>query len=70
MSITKTDDLLVNKDNGVLYLTLNRPNRLNAFSPDMIATLKESIQVAKTDKSIKVVVISGVWQSLQCRRRC
>ena len=59
MSITKTDDLLVKKDNGVLYLSLNRPDRLNAFSPDMIAALKESIQLAKADESIKVVVISG-----------
>lgn len=48
---------------GVLYLKLNRPERLNAFSPEMISTLKESIKQAKENDSIRVIVISGTGRS-------
>jgi hypothetical protein len=37
---TPMADLLESAENGIVTLTLNRPERLNALSPDMTAALK------------------------------
>ncbi|WP_408010410.1 enoyl-CoA hydratase/isomerase family protein [Pseudalkalibacillus sp. A8] len=63
MQQTETKDLLVNIEGSVMHLTLNRPESLNAFSPDMISTMKESIEQAKNDDHVRVVIISGAGRS-------
>lgn len=63
MQQTETCDLLVNIEDSVMNLTLNRPDSLNAFSPDMISDLKEAIQTAKHNEKIRVVTISGSGRS-------
>jgi 2-(1,2-epoxy-1,2-dihydrophenyl)acetyl-CoA isomerase len=37
-------DLLERIEHGVASLTLNRPDRLNAFSPEMLTSLGQSLQ--------------------------
>lgn len=56
-------DLLVEKSGNVLFLTLNRPERLNAFSAEMILSLTNELAAAKTDDSIRAVVLSGSGRS-------
>jgi 2-(1,2-epoxy-1,2-dihydrophenyl)acetyl-CoA isomerase len=56
-------DLLVEKSGNVLFLTLNRPERLNAFSADMILALTSELHQAKADDSIRAVVLSGSGRS-------
>ncbi|MBB6452452.1 2-(1,2-epoxy-1,2-dihydrophenyl)acetyl-CoA isomerase [Salirhabdus euzebyi] len=63
MNETKTEHLLIQKNNGVMSLTLNRPESLNAFSPEMINGLKAAIQDAKSDDTIRVLVLSGAGRS-------
>jgi len=52
-------DLLVDRREGVLYLTLNRPDRLNALSPDMVGALLKELSAAAHDDSVGAVVITG-----------
>jgi 2-(1,2-epoxy-1,2-dihydrophenyl)acetyl-CoA isomerase len=52
-------DLLVDRREGVLYLTLNRPDRLNALSPDMVAGLLKELGAAAHDDAVGAVVITG-----------
>src|SRR5260221_2025691 len=52
-------DLLESADNGVTTLTLNRPERLNALSPDMTAGLKEALERLSTDRECGAIVITG-----------
>ena len=59
MSTIKTKDVLVEVKKKVMYVTLNRPDRLNAFSPDMLTALKQALTEAKQDASIHVVVLKG-----------
>jgi 2-(1,2-epoxy-1,2-dihydrophenyl)acetyl-CoA isomerase len=54
-----TKDFLVQIDNGVMLLTLDRPNALNAFSPDMMMGLQKSIKEAETNDDVKVLVLRG-----------
>ncbi|OLO38883.1 enoyl-CoA hydratase [Alkalihalophilus pseudofirmus] len=44
---------------GVMRLSLNRPEALNAFSEEMLRGLISSIQEAKQNEDIKVVVLNG-----------
>jgi 2-(1,2-epoxy-1,2-dihydrophenyl)acetyl-CoA isomerase len=55
--------LLVQLEGRVLNLTLNRPESLNAFSPEMISGLIDNIVAAKQNPEIRVVVLSGAGRS-------
>ncbi|MEH7106737.1 enoyl-CoA hydratase/isomerase family protein [Bacillus sp. JJ1764] len=57
------EHLLVEKLGPVLSLTLNRPESLNAFSPEMILGLKDAIRNAQIDEDIQVIVLSGSGRS-------
>jgi enoyl-CoA hydratase/carnithine racemase len=46
-------------ENGVLWLTLNRPQRRNPLSTEMIAALSQSIAAGNQDPAVKVMVIAG-----------
>jgi methylglutaconyl-CoA hydratase len=39
------------------YITLNRPEKRNALSPEMVAGLKEAFQKAEVDDAVKIVVL-------------
>jgi enoyl-CoA hydratase/carnithine racemase len=57
---TKTDELLVERsEDGILTLTLNRPDRLNAISGPMLSALSETLQEANIDPEVRVVVLTG-----------
>jgi enoyl-CoA hydratase len=51
--------LLLERDGGVLVLTLNRPERLNAISRDMLQEFRHALAEIEKDLSIKVLVLSG-----------
>ncbi|MDD5478166.1 2-(1,2-epoxy-1,2-dihydrophenyl)acetyl-CoA isomerase PaaG [Rhodoferax sp.] len=44
---------------GIARLTLNRPDKLNSFTGAMHAELRSALDVVQTDKSIRVLVITG-----------
>ena len=52
-------DLLESTENGIVTLTLNRPERLNALSPDMTAGLTEALERLSTDRECGAIVITG-----------
>lgn len=41
------------------YISLNRPEKLNAFNREMALLLQEKLDVCKDDKNIRCVVITG-----------
>ena len=52
-------DLLETTEDGIAWLTLNRPERLNAFSPAMLQGLGEALQRLGGDAGVGAVVITG-----------
>src|SRR5437588_4898514 len=56
---TPMADLIESAENGIVTLTLNRPERLNALSPDMTAALKEALERLSTDRDCGAIVITG-----------
>ncbi len=53
------DHLLTERRDGVLYLTMNRPARLNALSDEMVGDLLEELPRAARDREIGCVVLTG-----------
>ena len=56
---TKTPDLLAALDEGVLTLTLNRPQARNALSGDMLAALSQQLAWAELEPQVKCIVLTG-----------
>ena len=56
---TATSDLLASLDEGVLTLTLNRPEARNAMSPAMVDALAGQLAWAELEPSVKCVVLTG-----------
>lgn len=52
-------NLLVSEANGVLTLTLNRPERLNAFTRDLLDELLAAFEAARSATSVRAVVLTG-----------
>ncbi len=54
-----TDHLLIDRDGHVLRLTLNQPQKKNAFSPEMVGALADMLDDALSDDDVRVVVVTG-----------
>src|SRR5215470_14102043 len=61
----KTDfrHLLVNQDGGVLTITMNRPEVLNAFNDIMLAELTEVMEAAAQDEAVRCIVLTGAGRA-------
>jgi enoyl-CoA hydratase len=53
------EHLLVEQDGHVLTLRMNRPERKNAFSPNMLGRMAEAWERADADDEIRVVILTG-----------
>jgi 2-(1,2-epoxy-1,2-dihydrophenyl)acetyl-CoA isomerase len=51
--------ILVSRDAGVLSLTLNRPDKLNAFNPEMHKLLREALEEARDEAGVRAVLLTG-----------
>ena len=60
---SSTDYLLVNLENNILTITLNRPEALNAYRPEMLVEIKEIITQTEDDPNVAVIVIEGAGKA-------
>jgi len=51
--------ILVSLDGGVLSITLNRPDKLNAFNPEMHQRLKAALERARDEPAVRAVLLTG-----------
>jgi enoyl-CoA hydratase len=51
--------LIVAKRDGIAYVTLNRPEKRNAFSPEMIVRLCDAWADIAKDPAVRVVLLTG-----------
>ncbi len=59
-----SDELIkVAEDNGIVTITLNRPDRLNAFIDHMRRDLAEALEETGSDPHVHVVVINGAGRA-------
>ena len=55
--------VLVSTEAGVMTVTLNRPDKLNAFVAEMHGLLREAMTRAETDASIRAVLLTGAGRA-------
>ena len=51
--------ILVSLDGGVLSVTLNRPDKLNAFNPEMHQLLRKALERALDEAAVRAVLLTG-----------
>ena len=59
-------DLTVNGDGGVLSLTIDREDKRNALSRDVLQGLLDGVRGAATDDTVKVVVVRSAGEKVFC----
>ncbi|SNQ51207.1 putative Enoyl-CoA hydratase/isomerase [Frankia canadensis] len=55
--------VLVHDDGGIRRITLNRPDRLNAFTVDSYRALGAAVAAADADDSVSVVLLTGAGRA-------
>ncbi len=48
---------------GIAWITLNRPEKLNSLSPEMIKEWTEAVQTAAQDSMVRVIVVTGAGRA-------
>ncbi|MGB5111721.1 MAG: enoyl-CoA hydratase [Mycobacterium sp.] len=59
MTYSSIDQLTVELADGVLSVTLNRPDTLNSLSEPMLSGIADALEQAATDPAVRVVKLSG-----------
>jgi methylglutaconyl-CoA hydratase len=54
------------REDGIMVLTLNRPNAANALSTKMLEELKNVIDTCKFDPSVRCLVLTGAGEKAFC----
>ena len=57
------EHILVSEVNGIATITLNRPDKLNAFIGHMRRDLAEALEHAGSDRGIRVVIVTGAGRA-------
>ncbi len=59
MTLPACETLLLNRDGGVLYVTLNRPEKRNAMNDTLVREMREVFASIHDDRSVRAVVLKG-----------
>ncbi len=63
-SVPSGQALVLRRRSGlVLTLTLNRPDKRNALSADLVTALKDALAEAATDDAVRVIVLTGAGKA-------
>lgn len=51
--------ILQHKSDGILTITIERPQALNALNAEVIRKLAEAVDIAQTDAEVQIIVLTG-----------
>lgn len=63
---TGTDDLLAACEGNVLRLTLNRPQRRNALTDEVLLALAAAVARASKERAVRAIVLTGAGDKAFC----
>jgi enoyl-CoA hydratase/carnithine racemase len=63
MPVNEFNTLLWEQDEAVLVLTLNRPDQMNAITPELEQELHAALASAEQDPSIRAIVLTGAGRA-------
>ncbi len=56
-------NIIYERRDAVAYLTLNRPDKLNALNSGLVADLQEALDVVEADPDVRVAIITGAGRA-------
>ncbi len=63
MASPSFETIILDIKDGIATLTLNRPDRMNAFTAQMMAEMIQAFDITDADDSVKVVVVTGAGRA-------
>ena len=57
------ETILIDVTEGIFTLTLNRPARMNAFTPQMMAEMIAAFDLADADDAVRAVIVTGTGKA-------
>lgn len=60
MALTSLD---IQPDSGIATILMNRPQKRNALSPELIDALGQAVETIENDASVRVLILGGVGKS-------
>lgn len=57
------ETILLSKESGAAWLTLNRPDALNATTPKMFSEISQALNEISADRDMKALVITGAGKA-------
>ena len=55
--------LIYEKKGPICYLTLNRPEKLNAMNAGLLSELRQALESIETDSDVRVVILTGAGRA-------
>ena len=59
----KYTEILYTKERQIAKITLNRPDRMNSFSPEMSDEMTRAVADASKDKDVRVIIFTGAGRA-------
>lgn len=63
MTAPTFETIILDRKDGIATITLNRPDRMNAFTGQMMAEMIQAFDITDADDSVKVVVVTGAGRA-------
>jgi naphthoate synthase len=60
------NDILYEQHEGIAKITINRPQVLNAFRPKTVAEMMQALNIARLDRTIGVIILTGTGERSFC----
>ena len=55
--------ILYDVEDGILTLTLNRPEKLNAFTGEMLSEMIDAFDRADADDAVRAIIVTGAGRA-------
>jgi enoyl-CoA hydratase/carnithine racemase len=61
--VTASGDFLIETEDGISTIIMNRPKQLNAFHPDMVIEFQDVLREVDGDPSTRVIILTGAGRA-------
>lgn len=59
------ETIILEKKDGIGYITLNRPEMFNAISQELIDEFSYALDIVNKDEEIRVIILTGAGKGFQ-----
>jgi enoyl-CoA hydratase/carnithine racemase len=66
MTTPTFETILYDVEDGIATITMNRPDRMNAFTPRMMLDMIAAFDLTDADDEVKVVIVTGAGERAFC----